>query len=55
MPSLPKRPGPYIAALLLIVLVILAAWLHHTVTSPELREALRRQKESRAPAALPQP
>lgn len=51
MPSLPKRPGPYIMALLLIVLVILVAWLDHALHSPELQEALRRQKPSQAPGA----
>ena len=29
MPTPPKRPGPYIIAFLIILLVILAAWLDH--------------------------
>jgi hypothetical protein len=49
MPTLPKRPGPYLAAFLVVVLIVLAAWLHHALNSPELQEAVRRHKETQAP------
>jgi hypothetical protein len=42
---LPKRPGPYIAAVLVIVLFILAAWLDYALNSPEVQEAIRKQKQ----------
>ncbi len=40
MPSLPKRPGPYITALLLVVMLILAGWLYQALNSPAIRRAL---------------
>jgi hypothetical protein len=39
MLELPKRPGPYLVALLLAVLIILAAWMYSAVTSPKVRRA----------------
>lgn len=41
MSALPKRPGPYITTLLLLVLIILTLWLRHLVNSPELERAIR--------------
>jgi hypothetical protein len=51
MPSPPKRPGPYIIAFLIIILLILAAWLDHALSSPELQEAIRKQKQKAAPVS----
>lgn len=41
---LPKRPGPYILTLLLIILVVIAVWLFQALTSPALQEAVKRKK-----------
>jgi hypothetical protein len=51
MPTAPKRPGPYIVAVLVIVLLILAAWLDHALNSPELQEAIRKQKQKATPVS----
>ena len=48
---LPKRPGPYIVAVLVIVLFILAAWLDYALNSPEVQEAIRKQKQKAAPVS----
>lgn len=56
MPQLPKRPGPYLVALLLAVLGILAAWMFSAVTSSKLRQAAaERGREAVAPARPPEP
>ncbi len=46
---LPKRPGPYILTLLLIILVMIAVWLFQALSSPELQEAVKRKKSPVAP------
>jgi hypothetical protein len=51
MPTAPKRPGPYIIAFLIIILVILAAWLDHALNSPELQEAIRKRKQKATPVS----
>lgn len=47
---LPKRPAPYILGLLLVILLILTVWLFKAVTSPDLRDAVKREavRKSRA-------
>lgn len=47
---LPKRPAPYILGLLLVILLILTVWLFKAVTSPDLRDAAKREaaRKSRA-------
>ncbi len=56
MPELPKRPGPYLVALLLAVLGILAAWMYSAVTSSRLRQAaVQRGSEAVAPTRPPEP
>lgn len=47
---LPKRPGPYIMTLLLIILVVMVAWMFHALTSPELQEAMAKKKAAPPPA-----
>jgi hypothetical protein len=51
MPTPPKRPGPYIIAFLIILLVILAAWLDQALSSPKLQEAIRKHKQKAAPVS----
>ncbi|MEN3942766.1 hypothetical protein WJU23_15810 [Prosthecobacter sp. SYSU 5D2] len=46
--SLPKRPGPYILALLLIVLGILTTWMLRVLTDPALQKAAQ-TKAGRTP------
>lgn len=43
---LPKRPGPYILTLLLILLLVVVAWMFHALTSPQIQEALVKKKGS---------
>ena len=38
---LPKRPGPYILTLLLIILAVVTAWMFKAVDSPEIQQALK--------------
>lgn len=40
---LPKRPAPYILALLVAVLAVLTLWMLRAVTSPELSQAVRQR------------
>jgi hypothetical protein len=56
MASLPKRPAPYIAALLLALLILLVLALQHLLRSPELEKAIERKIEERAktPGAPPE-
>ncbi|MCB1225180.1 MAG: hypothetical protein KDK99_05150 [Verrucomicrobiales bacterium] len=46
MPFLPKRPLPYITALLLLILIIMAVWMLRAVTSPEIRRAIEEKKQA---------
>lgn len=46
---LPKRPGPYILTLLLIVLVVVVAWMFQALSSPELADAVSRKNKSPSP------
>ncbi len=56
MPELPKRPGPYLIALLLAVLGILAAWMFSAVTSSKVRNAaLERGAAASSPRRQPEP
>lgn len=51
---LPKRPGPYILGLLLMVLMLLVAWMFHALSSPEIQQAVREKaarKKKEAPVA----
>lgn len=48
MPHLPKRPGPYIAALLLAVMLILTVWMAQALHSPALRRALEENAARKA-------
>lgn len=52
---LPKRPGPYIMTLLLIVLVVIVAWMFHALSSPELQEALSKKTGTPPSPGAPQP
>ncbi|TDU81351.1 hypothetical protein EI77_00656 [Prosthecobacter fusiformis] len=47
MPSLPKRPGPYILTLLLIILGILTLWMLKVIDDPAVRRAIEANKASR--------
>ena len=51
MPSLPKRPWPYIAGLLLIVMVILTLWMLQALESTEIKRAVARKQAATQPAA----
>ena len=55
MPTLPKRPAPYIAALLLVVMLILTVWMAQALNSPALRRALEEKtaRESSPKRPLP--
>lgn len=56
MPELPKRPGPYLVALLLAVLGILSAWMFSAVTSSKVRHAaLERGAAAGSPRRSPEP
>lgn len=46
---LPKRPGPYVLTLLLIVLAVVVAWMFSALSSPELVEAVSRKNKSSSP------
>ena len=41
---LPRRPAPYILGLLILLLMVIVAWIYQAVTSPEIREAVRKKK-----------
>lgn len=51
MPSLPKRPGPYILTLLLAVLAILTVWMVKVLDDPAIRQAVRKKGTSGKEAA----
>ncbi len=38
---LPKRSGPYILVILLLLLFILVGWMFMALTSPELKQAVK--------------
>lgn len=42
---LPKRPGPYILTLLLIILTVVTAWMFKAVDSPEIQQALKAKSQ----------
>jgi len=44
MPSLPKRPWPYIALLLLAIMVILTVWMFRALDSEEVQRAVAAKK-----------
>lgn len=52
MLSLPKRPGPYILALLLIILGILTAWMLRVLEDPAIKKAVQ-SKAARTPPPAP--
>lgn len=52
---LPKRPGPYILTLLLIILVVVVAWMFHALTSSQLQEALRKKKPQASQSSSVEP
>lgn len=47
MLSIPKRPGPYLLMLLLVVLGILTYWMLRALTDPAILEAVQKTKASR--------
>ena len=47
-----KRPASYLLGFLLIILVVLVVWMDHTLTSPEIQDAIRKKRESQ-PAQSP--
>lgn len=58
MPSLPKRPGPYLLAFLLIILGILTYWMLRVLNDPAIQEAVQRtraEKEKGKGEKLPEP
>lgn len=52
---LPKRPGPYIMTLLLIVLVVVVAWMFYALTAPGVQEAMAKRQKTPAPATVQAP
>lgn len=54
MIELPKRPAPYILALLVILLGVLALWMFRAVTSPAILQAAG-QKKGAASVRQPEP
>jgi hypothetical protein len=46
--SIPKRPGPYILILLLIVLGILTVWMLRVLNDPSIQKAVQKNKDSRS-------
>lgn len=41
LPSLPKRPAPYITTLLLVILLLLTLWLRQALESPAIQRAIQ--------------
>lgn len=55
---LPKRPGPYLLTLLLIILAVITAWMFKVLAAPEIKQALQKKakaaaKPSEAGSAVP--
>lgn len=56
MPLLPKRPGPYVLILLLIILGVLTAWMIRVLDDPAIQRAIEEKKNKREqPEPAPQP
>lgn len=62
MPSLPKRPGPYLLTLLVVVLGLLCLWMLRALSDPAIqraaaatRAARERRPDPAGPARLPAP
>jgi hypothetical protein len=53
MPELPKRPGPYIVILLLVILGVLVAWMFSALQSPIIQQVEAQKKGG--PKRQPQP
>ena len=53
MPSLPKRPGPYVVVLLLAIILVLTLWMLKVLNDPSIREAVREKQKAAPPAAAP--
>lgn len=53
MPSLPKRPGPYVVVLLLAVILVLTLWMLKVLNDPAIREAVREKQKTTLPPAVP--
>lgn len=49
MPSLPKRSGPYLLTLLLVVLGILTYWMLSVLNDPAIQQAVQKNKLTQAP------
>lgn len=47
MPALPKRPGPYVLILLLIILSIVTVWMIRVLDDPAIQRAIEKKKEQR--------
>lgn len=50
MPSLPKRPGPYLALLLLIIMGLLTYWMLRVLDDPAIQRAVQKAREEKATA-----
>ena len=61
--SLPQRPGPYLIALLLIILGVLSFWMLKVLNDPAIQQAVQKNKsptsslppQPTAPLAVPAP
>lgn len=53
MPSLPKRPGPYVVVLLLAIILMLTLWMLKVLNDPSIREAVREKQKAAPPPAAP--
>jgi hypothetical protein len=47
MSSLPKRPGPYITLLLLVVMIILCVWMYQALDALQRQRAAETRTEAR--------
>ncbi len=49
--SLPKRPGPYITTLLLVILFLLTLWLRQALNSETIQRAIQEKAAQRKAAS----
>lgn len=47
MSSLPKRPGPYLLTLLIVVLGVMTWWMQKVLTDPAIQQAVKETKAQR--------
>lgn len=55
MPYLPKRPGPYILLLLLIILGLLTYWMLKVLDDPAVQKAVQNRRDKKSQPAAPDP